>query len=125
MTEQSLYNPTTSPFKTGIAGHCPQCQRGSIFKGYLQIAPACEVCGLDFGFADTADGPAFFAMSIVAPFSVALALWLAFAFDAPTWVHLVTTLPFTVISCMAVLRPLKGWMVCSKYFYAIRRRTKG
>jgi uncharacterized protein (DUF983 family) len=115
-----LYNPTTSPFKTGIACKCPRCQQGRVFNGYLKVAKACDACGLDFGFSDTADGPAFFAMSIVSPFSVAMALWLQFAYEAPIWVQAITTLPFTVLGCMFFLRPLKGWLLCSQYVHLVR-----
>src|SRR3712207_9462881 len=54
-----------SPYATGLAGCCPRCGKGKLFRGFLALAPRCEVCGLDFGFADSADGPAFFIMSIV------------------------------------------------------------
>ncbi len=112
--------PTTTPFKTGIAGKCPRCQQGRIFSGYLKVAPQCNACGLDLRFSDTADGPAFFAMSIVSPFSVAMALWLEFTFHPPLWVQAVTTLPFTVLGCMYFLRPLKGWLLCSQYVHLVR-----
>jgi len=32
-------------------------------------------------------------------------------------VHLVTTLPLLIVLCALPLRPLKGWLVCSQYFY--------
>lgn len=118
MSEQDFI-PTTSPFKTGVLGKCPKCQQGHIFKGWLAIAPHCEVCNLDFSYADTADGPAFFAMSIVSPFSVGLALWLALGADMPVWLSILITLLFTIAASMLVLRPLKGWMVSSKYHYVV------
>ncbi|MBY2925593.1 DUF983 domain-containing protein [Rhizobium leguminosarum] len=111
------YDETTVPALTGIKGRCPRCQRGHLFNGLLSLAPACDVCGLDYSFADPADGPAFFAMSIVAVPALALALWLQFTFDVRLWVHLVLTVPLTVLACILLLRPLKGWLVCSQYFH--------
>ncbi|EWY39591.1 hypothetical protein N825_05745 [Skermanella stibiiresistens SB22] len=102
-------------FELGARGLCPRCGKGHIFDGFLTLARRCEVCGLDYSFADPADGPAFFAMSIVSFPLVGFAAWLELAFQAPIWVHLITTLPLLVISCMALLRPLKGWLVCSQY----------
>ncbi|MQP64623.1 DUF983 domain-containing protein [Niveispirillum sp. SYP-B3756] len=99
----------------GVRGLCPACGKGHIFKGYLSLAKQCNVCGLDYSFADPADGPAFFTMSIVSFPLVGFAVWLELAFQAPYWVHLVTTLPLAVFSCLALLRPLKGWLVCSQY----------
>jgi len=113
----SQFEETTSPARTGILGRCPRCQKGHLFAGFLRLAPRCEVCGLDYSFADPADGPAFFAMSIAAVPALGFALWLQFTFEPPIWVHLLTTLPLTVGACMLLLRPLKGWLVCSQYFH--------
>ena len=111
------YSPTDNPPKTGALGLCPRCQTGHLFSGYLKMAPNCEVCGLDYSFADPADGPAFFAMTIAAVPALAFAIWFQATFDAALWAHLFTTLPLTILSCMALLRPLKGWLVCSQFFH--------
>lgn len=117
---QTTPQMTKSPFKTGIRGLCPRCQQGRIFEGYLKVAPACNVCGLDYSFTDTADGPAFFAMSIVAPLSLLMVLVLELSFTPPWWVHLLTTLPATALACVFFLRPLKGWLLSSEYVHGIR-----
>ena len=31
--------------------------------------------------------------------------------------HLITTLPLILLTCIPLLRPLKGWLVASQYFY--------
>jgi len=111
------YTPTTNPMMTGIMGRCPRCQQGHLFSGFLKLAPECEVCGLDYSFADPADGPAFFAMTIAAVPALAFALWVQLTYEPPLWVHLLTTLPITVGACMLLLRPLKGWLVCSQFFH--------
>ena len=94
---------------------CPRCGKGRLFNGFLTIRPKCEVCGLDFSFADTADGPAFFAMMGMAVPVTAFALWLEFTYDPPTWVHLVTTLPLLLVLCILPLRFLKGGLAASQY----------
>ena len=48
---------------------------------------------------------------------VGFALWFDAAYAPPWWVHLVTTLPLLIVLCALPLRPLKGWLVCSQYFY--------
>ena len=111
------YKPTTNPALTGIKGLCPRCQRGHLFSGFLKLAPRCEVCELDYSFADPADGPAFFAMSIVAVPALAFALWFQFTYEPPIWAHLFVTVPLTLIGSLLLLRPLKGWLVCSQYFH--------
>jgi uncharacterized protein (DUF983 family) len=105
------------PFQTGIRGRCPRCGQGHLFKGFLTLRPDCEVCGLDYAFADPADGPAFFVICFGCVPSVALAVWIEVAWQAPYWVHLFTSLPFMLLTCIPPLRPLKGWLVASQYFY--------
>ncbi|RAS01390.1 DUF983 domain-containing protein [Ensifer adhaerens] len=111
------YNETTNPALTGFKGRCPRCQRGHLFNGLLSLAPSCEVCGLDYSFADPADGPAFFAMTVVAVPALAFALWFQLAFEPPLWLHLLCALPLLTAACVMLLRPLKGWLVCSQYFH--------
>lgn len=106
-----------SPYSTGIRGRCPRCGQGHIFDGFLALRPSCEVCGLDYSFADPADGPAFFVMCFACVPSVALAVWIEVVFQPAFWVHLLTSLPFMLLTCIPPLRPLKGWLVASQYFY--------
>lgn len=109
--------PPLPPFETGIRGRCPRCGKGHLFNGFLTLRPDCEVCGLDYSFADPADGPAFFVICFGCVPSVALAVWIEVALQAPYWVHLFTSLPFMLLTCIPPLRPLKGWLVASQYFY--------
>ncbi|MBZ6076006.1 DUF983 domain-containing protein [Microvirga puerhi] len=101
----------------GLAGRCPRCGKGHLFTGYLTLRPSCEVCGLDYSFADTGDGPAFFVMSIVGIVVVALALWVEFAFEPPIWLHIVMWFSLSVILSVALVRPLKGLMVALQYHH--------
>jgi uncharacterized protein (DUF983 family) len=94
---------------------CPRCGKGKLFDGFLKLAPRCEVCDLDYSFADTADGPAFFAMMGMAVPVTAFAVWLELAYEPPLWVHAVTTLPVILLLCVLPLRFLKGALVASQY----------
>lgn len=72
---------------------------------------------MDYSFADPADGPAFFVMMFMCVPAVAFPLWLETNYAVPVWVHLVTTLPLILLTCIVPLRPLKGWLVASQFFY--------
>lgn len=109
--------PALSPLRTGLRGRCPRCGEGAQFAGFLKLRTSCEHCGLEYSFADPADGPAFFVMTFFCVPAVAFGVWLEVAFEAPYWVHLFTTLPLTLLFCLAPLRPIKGWFVSSQYFY--------
>lgn len=109
--------PSLPPMQTGIRGRCPRCGQGHLFKGFLTLNKRCEACGLDYSFADPADGPAFFVICFACVPSVALGVWLEVQFQPAWWVHLLVTIPFMFLTCIPPLRPLKGWLVASQYFY--------
>ena len=93
------------PISTGLRGRCPRCGRGNLFKGFLSLKPQCEVCGLEYAFADSGDGPAFFVMSIVGIVVVALAMW----------VHMALWLPLIVALSLGLVRPSKGVLIALQY----------
>ena len=57
--------PPLNTLSIGVRCRCPRCGEGPLLKGYLTIRESCPACGLDYGFAEPADGPAFFGMSAV------------------------------------------------------------
>lgn len=107
----------SSPVVTGLKGLCPRCGKGHLFQGFLKVRPQCEVCGLDFTFADSGDGPAFFVMSIVGIVVIGLALWVEFAFSPPIWLHLVMWCALSIILSLALVRPSKGVLVALQYHH--------
>ena len=109
--------PELQPVRTGISGSCPRCGVGRLFDGFLKLRSQCDHCGLSYDFADPADGPAFFVICFGCVPAVVFALLVQIKFDPPSWVHLVTTLPFMLATCILPLRPLKGWLVCSQYYF--------
>jgi uncharacterized protein (DUF983 family) len=108
---------TSSILMTGLKCRCPECGKGRLFNGFLKLAPRCEVCGLDYSFADPADGPAFFVMMTMAFPATAFGVWIELAYEPSLWVHLVTTLPFLLLSCIPPIRPFKGMLVASQYVH--------
>jgi uncharacterized protein (DUF983 family) len=107
--------PPISAINTGLTGRCPRCGEGRMFAGFLNLAPQCEVCGLDFGFADSGDGPAVFVTLIAGFLVLGVALWVDVAYEPPLWVYIVIFMPLTILVCLGLLRPLKGLMVASQY----------
>ena len=105
------------PFATGLRGRCPRCGEGRLFDGFLKLAPCCGVCGLDYGFADSADGPAFFIMTAVGFVVAGAALLVEVAYSPPIWVHVVLWGPLVLLLCGGLLRPLKGVLVALQYVH--------
>lgn len=112
--------PPLPPMQTGIRGRCPQCGQGHMFNGFLTLKPRCEICDLDYSFADPADGPAFFVICFACVPSVLLGVWFEVVYQPAWWGHLLVTMPFMALTCIPPLRPLKGWLVASQYFYKAR-----
>lgn len=107
--------PPISAMSTGLAGRCPRCGDGHLFVGYINVAPKCDVCGLDFAFADSGDGPAVFVTLLAGFVVLGIALAVDVAYEPPLWVHLVIFLPLTILVCLGMLRPLKGVLIASQY----------
>ena len=108
--------PPVSPYWAGLTGHCPRCGKGSLFAGLLKLAPSCAVCGLDYDFADSGDGPAVFVMTIAGFLVVGVAAWVEIAYQPPYWVHVAIFLPFATLVCIGLLRPTKGLLIALQYF---------
>jgi len=115
MAEEPIY-PTASVYIDGLLGRCPRCSKGHMIQGLLKVAPKCEVCGLDFSFADTGDGPAIFVMTIAGFIIVGLALYVEVVHQPPYWVHAAIFLPLSAILCIGMLRPIKGLLIALQYF---------
>ena len=104
-----------SSIEVGLKGCCPRCGKGKLYKGFLDLAPECEACGLDYSFADAGDGPAVFIMMIAGFIIVGLVLWVEFTWSPPYWVHAVLWIPLTLALTIGLIRPLKGWLVAQQF----------
>tara|TARA_B100000378_G_scaffold276990_1_gene276144 strand:- start:632 stop:1024 length:393 start_codon:yes stop_codon:yes gene_type:complete len=117
MTNGNSEWPRLEPWRVGIRGKCPRCGKGRLFSSFLKLAPKCEVCGLDYDFADPADGPAFFVICFGCIPSVLFAVWAEVTFQPSFWFHILVSMPVVFLSCIPLLRPLKGWLVASQFHH--------
>lgn len=98
-----------------MRGRCPRCGDGRLFTGFLNVAPACGACGLDYSFADSGDGPAVFVILIVGFIVAGGALILEFSAQPPYWLHAVIWVPLTLVLSLVMLRAMKGFMIAQQY----------
>lgn len=117
MSEDKALYPRQEPVGTGLRGRCPRCGEGRLFDGFLKVQPRCANCGLDFTFADSADGPAVFVILIVGFIVAGAALVVEVAYSPPIWVHAILWGPLALILCLGTLRPLKGVLVALQYHH--------
>ncbi len=111
MTEDSAHYPPVDPVSSGLKGHCPRCGQGNLFDGFIKLKPACSNCGLDYGFADSGDGPVVFVILIVGFLVVGSALWMEVNVNPPLWVHFLLWIPLATVLTLVTMRMLKGVLI--------------
>ncbi|MEO1042927.1 MAG: DUF983 domain-containing protein [Pseudomonadota bacterium] len=109
------HHHVSDPATAAMRGRCPRCGQGELFQGYLTLRPVCSACDLDYSFADSADGPAFFVMSITGVVAVCVAFVVRFGFDAPAGAALLVSFAASIAVTFVSLRPTKGLMIGLQY----------
>jgi uncharacterized protein (DUF983 family) len=115
MSEQA--EPVERAIMRGLRGRCPRCGEGTLYRGFINLRPACGKCGLDVSFADAGDGPAVFAILIGGFIVVFAALTVEFAYQPPYWVHAALWLPLILLVTLGPLRPIKGVLIALQYHH--------
>ena len=104
-----------SLFSVGVKGRCPRCGEGALFKGFLALEQRCDACGLDYGFAESGDGPAAFIMMIAGAVVLGSALIVDAYYEPPLLILAAIFLPLMLIVCLGLMRPAKGLLIASQY----------
>jgi len=98
-----------------LRGLCPRCGKGKLFRGFLNVASGCPVCGLDYSNFEAGDGPAVFVILIVGAIVAGGALITEVAFHPPYWLHAAIWGPMILILSLGFLRPLKASLIVLQY----------
>lgn len=114
-TESGQVPSLGSTVWAGIAGRCPACHRGRLFSGYLSLAPNCNICGLDYGFADAGDGPAVFVILVTGFVVTGLALATEILYAPPYWLHAALWGPLAILLPLILLRSFKGVLIALQF----------
>jgi uncharacterized protein (DUF983 family) len=109
-----------STIMSSLFGRCPRCGQGSLFAGYLRIAPRCTHCGLDYALFDVGDGASVFVILIVGFLVVGGALVTEIVWSPPYWVHAVLWLPAIAILALGGLRLVKSTLMVLQYRHQAR-----
>ena len=108
-------NDNTNIYARGLMGRCPACGRGKLFRGFLNLKPSCDQCGLSYSFANSDDGAAVFVILIAGFIVVGAALVVEFKYEPPFWVHALLWGPLILIVSLGLLRLLKGLTTVLQY----------
>lgn len=104
-----------SPVKTALTCRCPRCDKGPLFINVLNMRDACDVCGLNYKFIDTGDGPAVFAIFILGFVCVGGALFAEFKLGVPWWMHVLVWGILTPLIAVFLLRFLKAGLIALQF----------
>jgi uncharacterized protein (DUF983 family) len=105
------------PILIGLRGCCPRCGRGKLFQGFLALRSRCDQCGLDYSFADSADGPAFFVIFLSGFIVAGAALAVEMLYQPSYWVHALLWVPLILVTAVLPLRPIKGLLIALQYHH--------
>ncbi|MGH6737217.1 MAG: DUF983 domain-containing protein [Methyloceanibacter sp.] len=112
---QTQQHSLGSTILAGLIGRCPACHRGRLLTGYLTLAPRCDVCGLDYDFADSGDGPAVFVILVTGFIVVGAALLAEVFYKPPYWLHALLWGSLAVALPLLLLRSFKGVLIALQY----------
>jgi uncharacterized protein (DUF983 family) len=105
----------------GIRRRCPQCGASYLFSRYVTVVPLCPHCGLDIDAYRADDAPPYFTIFAVGHIVVPGMLLLEQNVHPPSWVHMVTWVPVTLLLTLALLPPIKGAVIGAQW--ALRMKS--
>ena len=108
-------NENTNIYARGLMGRCPACGKGQLFRGFLNLRPNCDQCGLSYSFANSDDGAAVFVILIAGFIIVGAALAVEVNYEPQFWVHALLWGPLILIVSLSLLRLLKGLTTALQY----------
>ena len=111
------FSSPPSPYVAGLTCRCPRCGKGKLLQNFLALRPRCEVCGLDYGFADAGDGPAVFIILLAGFIVVGAALIVEILYQPPYWVHAALWGPLILVVTLVPLRPMKGLLIALQFHH--------
>lgn len=97
--------------KRGLAGTCPACGKGRMFRALLKVNDNCPSCDEALHHHRADDFPAYLNIVLVGHIVVPLVLAVEMAFAPPYWIHAVLWLPLTLALAFALMHPIKGAVV--------------
>ena len=101
----------------GLGCKCPRCGKGKLYAGFLTLRPACEICGLDYAFIDSGDGPAVFIIMIAGAIVVGAALIVEVKYQPPFWLHAALWLPLILATTLLPLRSMKALLIALQFHH--------
>lgn len=97
--------------RRGLAGRCPRCGEGNLFKGFLEQVETCSVCGEQLGQVNVGLLLPFVVITIVVHVIIFVMLEMELSGRSSLLVYLVVLVPLSVIVPLLLIRPAKGGLI--------------
>ena len=103
--------PLWQAMRKGFKGQCPDCGKGRLFSSFVKVVDHCDQCGETMHHHRADDLPAYLVAVIVGHIVVGAFMGVEATSTLSTWQHIAIWIPLTVVSALALLRPIKGAVV--------------
>ncbi|WP_269929536.1 DUF983 domain-containing protein [Aminobacter sp. HY435] len=103
--------PLWPAIKRSLFCKCPNCGQGRLFASFIKTVDRCEVCNEEISHHRADDLPAYLVVVIVGHIVVGAFMGVEATSTLSTWQHLAIWVPLTIVSSLALLRPIKGAVV--------------
>ena len=103
--------PWLQAMARGLAGHCPHCGTGALFRAYLKVNDRCPHCSEELHHHRADDAPPYFVILIAGHLVVGTALTIEAAYSPPLWIQMIGWPLLALVVCLALLPPVKGALV--------------
>jgi uncharacterized protein (DUF983 family) len=102
--------------RRGLAGHCPACGKGKMFRAYLKVNDTCPACGEELFHHRADDAPPYFTILIVAHVIGGMMLMVEeTAPDLPLWLHILAWPSLTLALSLVLLPIVKGALIAHQW----------
>jgi uncharacterized protein (DUF983 family) len=99
----------------GIAGRCPRCGQGRMFRGYIKVEPTCGTCSLDLAAFRSDDAPPYFTILIVGHIVLPMILAMEHWVELPMGLLIGGWVTFTLALTLGLLPRVKGAVIAVQW----------
>lgn len=110
--------------RRGLAGRCPNCGEGRLFRRYLKVAECCPACAHDNGRYRADDFPAYLTILLVGHLVIAPVLALEVLWSYPPFLVTAVSLPLLAVLTLLLLPVIKGAVVGLHWALGVRNPSQ-
>lgn len=111
VTTDEAERPLMPAIRHGLAGKCPSCNQGHLFRAYLKTVDTCAHCGEAIHHHRADDLPPYLAILIVGHLLVGTMIELDALFHISPMTYLMVMVPLGIVLPLAILQPIKGMVI--------------